>query len=161
METTGEQVKFYHNFSSNQFKKTWDKVIQYAGFGLMAVGLYGIVKAFFFDSGEFTLQVSYFFNIVNGVIFYLLGSGRLAKEGKHFFKITDTAISYKLFDGGVGEILIAEITNMEFAKSYFEFTLQSGKQIRFTHNTLPYSVIRAVQEILQPMQAQLAASQDT
>jgi hypothetical protein len=154
-----EQVKFYHDLGKNQISKPWNKLMIYCGFGLIGIGIWGIISENLDAPGEFILNFSFAVNIVNGILFYLLGSGRLFKSGKYFVKITDSAISYKLNDGGTGNIPFTAIKDLEFAKSYIEFTLRSGKQIRLTHNTLPYFVIRAVKDELEPVREKLAENQ--
>jgi len=144
-----EQVKFYHDLGKNRFSKPLDKVAIYAGVIIIVLSIIFFVYDAVTQSNEFITGYSYVVNLFNGLMLYALGSGRFVKAGKHFVKITNSAISYKLNDGGEGTIPFREIKNLEFAKSYIEFTLRSGKQIRLTHNTLPYFVIRAIKDELQ------------
>lgn len=147
-----EQVKFYHDLGKIRLPKPWDKVMTYVGIGIIMLSIIFFVYDIINQSEEFTFGFSYVLNFFNGLMLYTLGSGRFVKAGKYFVKITDSAISYKLNDGGEGNIPFTEIKNIEFAKSYIEFTLRSGKQIQLTHNTLPYFVIRAMKDELQPLQ---------
>lgn len=154
-----EQVKFYHDLGKPQFTKSGSKVVIALGVFAMALGVWGVIDENLNNSGKFILNLTFFVSVINGILLYLLGSGRLYKAGKYFIKITDSVISYKLNDGGAGNIPFTEIKNIEFAKSYIEFTLRSGKQIRLTHNTLPYFVIRAMKDELEPIREELAKNQ--
>ena len=139
---------FYYDLGKNPYSHPWDKWVIGLGVCIVSFSTYKIIQnysSFFHDLFPSILQ------LIGGVLFILNGVGVFYRKGKHFLKITDQTISYRLPGASQRDIPVAQLALVYVTSSYIFFKLQNGWQDTIKFSTIYYKPLTQFKAALQTL----------
>lgn len=148
-----ENVRFFYDLGKNTFPKPWNKVI--IVIGALYIALHTWELAEMLRADEANGYLSRGLNLLVGLFFILLGTGKLHRMNKYYLKVTDTSVSYRIPGKKPQSFLIENLQNIGLYPNYITFDTKDGWRDMIDFPMLPYEAVRGFKEALQALQVEI------
>ena len=148
-----ENVRFFYDLGKNAFPKPWNNVIIVIGVLYIALYTWELVAMLRADKADGYLSLG--LNLLVGLFFILLGTGKLHRRNKYYLKITDTAVSYRIPGKKPQNFPITNLQNIGLYPSYITFDTKDGWRDMIDFPMLPYEAVSGFKEALQALQVEI------
>lgn len=148
-----ENVRFFYDLGKNAFPKPWNNVIIVIGVLYIVLYTWELLAVLRADEADGYLSLG--LNLLVGLFFILLGTGKLHRRNKYYLKITDTAVSYRIPGKKPQNFPITNLQNIRLYPSYITFDTKDGWRDMIDFPMLPYEAVRGFKEVLQALQVEI------